>query len=207
MNATGQQKSPIGRTAGFMAAAAEPAPRTRISAPPRAAAAGDPAATEAERNPDANTERILRLVHTRIGQERSVATLRLDPPELGTVRLHIDLRGEQLGLLIETQTPAARRVLEDELETLRRGLAASGIQLERVALRTAPPEQAVPDTRGQNLPSGDHGGQTGSDWHPADRSTPAQPEAGVANDTSSVPVSMTAGAPGSAAESLVDILA
>ena len=94
-------------------------------------------AEDAERTSDANLEQILRTAQTQIGKDRAVATLRLDPPELGTVRLHLDLRGEQLGLVIEAQTPAARRVLEGELDKLRHGLEAGGIQLERVELRTA----------------------------------------------------------------------
>ncbi|MEW6199598.1 MAG: flagellar hook-length control protein FliK [Planctomycetota bacterium] len=112
------------------------------------ATAAPPEAGETTRNPDVNIERILRLVHSRIGQERSVATLRLDPPELGTVRVHMDLRKENLSLRIETQTPAAQRLLHEQVETLRQGLEASGIYLDRIEIR-APEAGDGPDSQPQ----------------------------------------------------------
>ena len=116
----------------------------RLATTSRRAIPTPPAPAEAEPggSSDANIERILRYVHARIGKDRSVATLRLDPPELGMLRLRMDLRDTQLGLLIETQTPAARRLLSDKLDELRRSLAATGIQLERCEVRVPP---AAPD--------------------------------------------------------------
>lgn len=113
-----------------------------------AATAAPPETSETTRSPDANIERILRLVHSRIGRERSVATLRLDPPELGTVRVHMDLRQENLSLRIETQTTAAQRLLHEQVETLRQGLEASGIYLDRIEIR-APAAGDGPDSQPQ----------------------------------------------------------
>lgn len=92
--------------------------------------------TESDGEIDANIQRILRLFHTRLGTERSVATLRLDPPELGMIRLHMDLRHDRLALGVETQTAAAQRLLSKQLDALRENLEASGVQLERVEIRT-----------------------------------------------------------------------
>jgi flagellar hook-length control protein FliK len=102
-----------------------------------------------------NIERILRLVQTRIGKDRSVTTLRLDPPELGTLRIHLDLRQNQLTLQVDTQTPTARRLLEEQLDTLRRNLEAAGIHLERIEIRSplAATDTPNPDTPPQpNVP-------------------------------------------------------
>ncbi len=84
---------------------------------------------------DANTEQIVRLVRSRIGQNRAEATLRLDPPELGIVRVHMDLQGDRLSLRIEPQTALAHHLLSDQMESLRHGLEAAGIQLEQVEIR------------------------------------------------------------------------
>jgi flagellar hook-length control protein FliK len=64
----------------------------------------------------------------------------LDPPELGKLKLQMHLQQNQLALQIDTQTVAARRLLSEQLDTLRHSLEVAGIQLERVEVRA--PEQA-----------------------------------------------------------------
>lgn len=113
----------------------------------------------AESNSDANIERIVRVIQARIGKDRSVTTLRLDPPELGTVRLHMDLRQEQLLLRVETQTPEAQRLLAGELDTLRRSLEAAGIHLERVEVRSAAPAPSASESQPQPQAEGWTGAQ------------------------------------------------
>lgn len=105
-------------------------------------AAGGEQPADAERNSEVNAERILRLIHARLGQRRSVTTLQLDPPELGRLRLRMDLQNERLALRIDAETDAARGLLLEQTDTLRRSLEAAGIQLERIEVRV--PEPAVP---------------------------------------------------------------
>lgn len=90
-------------------------------------------------NPDANVERILRLIHTRLGKDRSVSTIRLDPPELGSLRVRMDLRAEQLVLRFDADNPAARDLLLREMDALRQGLEAAGVQLRHVEVRGPEP--------------------------------------------------------------------
>ncbi len=113
-------------------------------------------------NSDANVARMVRLIHTRIGKDRSVATLRLDPPRLGTVRLHMDLRNEQLTLRIDTQSVAARQLLAEQLEALRQNLEAAGIQLERVEVRSAAVAREAPDNNTPHQPDAGTGREDGS---------------------------------------------
>lgn len=94
---------------------------------------------------DTNVERVLRVLRGRIGREHARVTLRLDPPELGTVRLQMDLRKDVLSLRIDTQTTMAHRLLSEQLESLRQGLHAAGIELERVEIRP-PAATAEADT-------------------------------------------------------------
>ena len=173
------------------------------------APAGQPAraAPEAESKNDANIERMLRLIHTRIGKGRSVTTLRLDPPELGTLRLRMDLRNDQLSLQVETQTGAAQRLLSEQLETLRKNLEASGIHLERVEIRapTASNGTAEPSTsqhadvwpgwQEHTARQDAESAGGGSSWEP--ESPPAEPLGASSGEATMEP----------AAESLVNVLA
>jgi flagellar hook-length control protein FliK len=84
---------------------------------------------------DANIERIVRVVRGRLGAKHSRTVVRLDPPELGSLRLQMDLRGTALTLRIDTSTGLAHRLLSEDLPKLRDGLEGSGIQLERVEVR------------------------------------------------------------------------
>jgi flagellar hook-length control protein FliK len=133
---------------------------------------------------DVNTEQIVRLVRSRIGPGRAEATLRLDPPELGIIRIHMDLREDQLSLRIEPQTALAHRLLSEQMESLRHGLESAGIQLEQVELRPPAggeaqssalssfdtPQQAPADGSGRD-PAGDasaeHSPSRGTESTPA----------------------------------------
>lgn len=106
--------------------------------------------SEPQRAADANTERILRTIHFRLGEKRSTATLRMDPPELGNIKLHMDLREGQLSLQIEAESNTARRLLTEQRDALRHGLEATGIQLERFEVRA--PQQTAPGDGNANLP-------------------------------------------------------
>jgi flagellar hook-length control protein FliK len=122
--------------------------RTEASA---ARPAKDPAPTTSKN--DANTERILRVLRSQINENRAQATLRLDPPELGTIKLHMDLRQDVLALRVDTATSAAHRLLSEQVESLRQGLEAAGIQLERIDIR-APVTPGQSDTA-DNTPQPD----------------------------------------------------
>jgi flagellar hook-length control protein FliK len=153
---------------------------------------------------DANIERIVRVIHSRVTEQRSHTVMRLAPPELGSLRLQMDLRGVALTLRIDTATEMAHRLLSEDLDKLRHGLEASGIQLERVEVRPpAQPPQA-----------GEHGG-----WQHADQQGQSQEESAQTgaehpgeHGTESHPAESTEG-PGRgthlepAAESLVNLVA
>jgi len=148
----GSPSRPTGSVVGATVEAAAGRPAARSVAVSRTLA---PAAS----NSEANIERILRLIRTQIGAQRSTATLRLEPPELGSIRLRMDLRGDRLTLEVQTETSAAQRLLSEQLDALRRSLEAGGIQLERVEIR-APlnlTEARGADTSAQNdVPAGRH---------------------------------------------------
>jgi len=179
--ATAAQKSN-----GQSSAATAPASRTSPSGPTWSATGGAATARTPSstitgraagaaihtRSPDINLEQILRVVRSHITGQRAQTTLRLDPPELGTIRLHLDLREEALSLRIQTQTELAYRLLSEHSELLRQGLASSGITLTN--LEISPPAAAnQADAFGltpQN-PDGQSGSKASADAD-AERSSP-----------------------------------
>ena len=114
------------------------------------------------------------------------------------------MRQDALSLRIDTQTGAARRLLSEQVESLRQGLEAAGIRLERVEIRE--PAAAVPDEQTDVPPESDaqpgerDAATDGDAEHPADAGTdsyPASPDDAPERDPISEP----------ATESLVNILA
>ena len=57
--------------------------------------------------------------------------LRLSPPELGSLRLELNVQNGVMTAALETETPAARQVLLDHLPALRERLAEQNIRIER----------------------------------------------------------------------------
>ena len=200
------QPNPSGEAKSSAPSAATPAAARARAAKTISTTAGTRAAAETAKagKSDANIERMLRVVRSQISQDRTRATLRLDPPELGTIRLQMDLRKDVLSLRVETQTPLAHRLLTEQVESLRQGLQASGIQLEHVEVR---PPAATDEANDPNLSQHADARQTGHEQsnhadaeHSQDAGTdssPTTPAETTARDTTTEP----------AAESLVNILA
>ncbi len=113
----------------------EATPNGRATGRPRTVATAPPQAAE-DSNSDPNIARIVRVVQAQLARERAVTTLRLDPPELGTLRLRLELQRDRLSVEMAAESRAARQLLEQDLDALRRSLEAAGLQLERVVVRT-----------------------------------------------------------------------
>lgn len=104
-------------------------------------ATGKAAASVAADSADSrdNIDRILRVLRGQIFRDRSTTVIRMDPPELGYLRLQLDLHHDALKLRIHAETDAARRMLSDDLDALRKGLEAAGLRLEQVEIRPLTP--------------------------------------------------------------------
>lgn len=87
------------------------------------------------------SEQLVRVVRARINEKHTVATLRLDPPALGSVRMHMDLRDDQLAVRVEPQSELAHRLLTEQTDSLRVALEAAGIRLHRIEI--IPPDPAA----------------------------------------------------------------
>jgi len=79
-----------------------------------------------------NVDRVVKAVRANIGRGTSVVQLRLDPPELGTLR--IEIRANQSGMSLQIQATSARaeQLLGQNVSELRAALEASGIQTNQI---------------------------------------------------------------------------
>lgn len=178
--ATAQPSTPQSGVSGTQPApgTAPPRPLARPAAPAAGPAPRPAAAESADRQAD--IERIVRLIRTEIGRERSRATLRLDPPELGTIRMHMDLQKDRLFLRVDTQSPVAQRLLTEDVDALRLGLAQSGIHLEKVEIRPPPQRYDLPGDAGTRSQPGEDSSRQDADRSAAERrgSGPQAPAGG-----------------------------
>jgi hypothetical protein len=76
--------------------------------------------------------RSVRLVHR---DGRHELSLRLDPPELGAIRIEATLEGRQLALAIHADREPARAALEQALPQLRESLIRHGLVPDRVTVQ------------------------------------------------------------------------
>lgn len=104
-----------------------------MAARPAAAAMETPARAEAAAPPRPLAEQIV----ARIGplrEGRHELSLRLDPPELGGVRIDAVLEGRHLTLQITTEQESAKSALEGTLPRLRESLAQQGFVTDRLTV-------------------------------------------------------------------------
>jgi len=122
---------------------ARPGPMAPAGVPADAAgsATGRPTADEA-------VAHALRGVRMLTGRGGGTMTLRLQPGDLGDLRVRVDIRGGRVTAEFKTTTEAARSQIERGLETLRRGLEERGLQVERLTVRGGESEGARPNADG-----------------------------------------------------------
>ncbi|MEM9883543.1 MAG: flagellar hook-length control protein FliK [Planctomycetota bacterium] len=104
--------------------------------PANAAPAGQSATTTATSPTDAlNAARINRGLANAVNQQGGNVTLRLTPPEMGTVRIQLNLQGTAVSAQFHAETDAAQRLLTQQLGQLRASLESQGLQVERLGVQ------------------------------------------------------------------------
>ncbi|MBI5863249.1 MAG: flagellar hook-length control protein FliK [Planctomycetes bacterium] len=143
-----------------------------------------------------NIERMLRVLRGELSRGRSKTVIRLDPPELGSLRLELDLRKDVLRLKALVETDAAHRLLRDELETLRSGLEAVGIRLASAEFRLMQPDGASAFADFSQPRQGSRGESAGqNDDRPRPRGTESHSTASASAGPADVPMIMPAAEP------------
>lgn len=79
----------------------------------------------------AEFDEVLRSLRMQLGARRSTARLRLEPPELGRLRVDVRIQGDSVSVDVQAETEAARLRLAERGAELKSGLAEHGIHVER----------------------------------------------------------------------------
>lgn len=160
---------------------------------------------------DANIERILRFVVRSRGGETTEATMRLDPPELGRIRVRMVWQGGNLSLELEAQNEMAQRLLRQDLDGLRRGLQHAGIQLDKAEVRSAATPESSPTSQDATGQDNSFGRQSAHSADAERRGVPQGREAGAGgrdqDDPGHADDPSHSGAVGLVTESLVNVIA
>jgi flagellar hook-length control protein FliK len=90
-------------------------------------------------NEPGSIRELANVVRSRIGSNNSSMLLRLDPPELGKLRIDVQMRNGQFTVRLEAQTQAGHDALQSRLTDLRHTLEQQGIQLNQVEVELKPP--------------------------------------------------------------------
>ncbi len=107
---------------------------------------------------DPFTARILRGLSATLNQRGGVLTMRLEPPELGQLRIQMTITQGVVSAEFQAATPQAQALLERSLAVLRAALQGHGLTVERLTVHTAqqvnaqatrqdPPEQQTQQER------------------------------------------------------------
>ncbi|MFQ5411335.1 MAG: flagellar hook-length control protein FliK, partial [Phycisphaerae bacterium] len=120
-------------------------------AAPQANLIGDLLASPAEGN-DA-IEGVARMLSAARGSGHYQATMQLEPPELGQLRVHVRMHQQAMTLQVQADSQPVARLIESRLADLREALATHGIRIDRADVVVRSPESAGADAQ----PSYPHG--------------------------------------------------
>ncbi len=99
-------------------------------------------------------------LHGKLDPQNGKAEIRLDPPNLGSLRVSINLNKGALTAQFETSTDVVRDLLSSHMDKLRSVLENQGITVDHLAVQTQP-EPSQPQAQDQqNTGSSNHDGRS-----------------------------------------------
>ncbi len=152
-NASPVRPGAAAATTAGPATASAPTPTIGVDAgvPARPANAGAASGVDAAAMPgrpgggEDAVAQALRGARMLVGRNGGSLTMRLQPGDLGELRVRMEIRGGRVTADFQTTSEVARERLEQGLEVLRRGLEERGLQVERLTVRAAETETARPN--------------------------------------------------------------
>lgn len=102
-----------------------------------------------------NVSRVMRAMTATMNQRGGNLTLRLTPPEMGVVRVHMNIQDGTVRAQFATSTNEARHLLQQNLPMLRQSLESHGLTVDRVQIQTMP-SQSQSETQNQQQQQQQH---------------------------------------------------
>ncbi len=117
------------------------------------------------------TEQATRALRSVVNQKGGSVTLRLTPPELGALRVRVEMNNSLVSARFEAQTEGVRSILQSNMSTLRQALESQGLTVQhlhvQMAAQPSTPEQSMGGEDGRSRGSFDQqqssGGGAGGD--------------------------------------------
>ena len=109
------------------------------------------------------------------------AEIRLDPPNLGALKVSVTLENGQLTAQFQSPSEVVRGLLKDNIEKLKTVLEGQGVTVDRLAVE-APPDVQTQGGQGNgqaNFGSAAHDGRSAGQYHQDARSQQRQAESGT----------------------------
>ena len=148
--------APLSATANV--GAAQPDPQ---AAPPQAANLPAPPPSLGGED-QANVARVVRGLVNAVNQNGGSVTLRLQPPELGFVRVQLEINDGSVRAAFQAEQPAVRTLLSQQMSQLRQALQSHGLQVDRLDVQTMQSEDNSTNTESNSDDVADDGRSRGS---------------------------------------------
>lgn len=128
---------------------------TTSPTPVAATQPGQTAQTRDADNAELNTARITRGLQNAVHQKGGAVTLRLTPPEMGTVRIQLQIQNGAVNAQFHAETESTRTMLHQQMSQLRTALEQQGLSVERLGVQTMQ-SSAGSSTHNQSQGDGDN---------------------------------------------------
>lgn len=86
-------------------------------------------------NDSLNTARLTRGLANAVQQRGGAVTLRLTPPEIGTVRIQLQITGTNVSASFHAESASAQTLLTNQLAQLRSALESKGLSVDRLSVQ------------------------------------------------------------------------
>lgn len=90
-------------------------------------------------NEAVNTARLTRGLANAVQQRGGSVTLRLTPPEMGTVRIQMQVTGTNVSATFHAESATAQTLLTQQLSQLRHALESQGMQVDKLSVQPLAP--------------------------------------------------------------------
>lgn len=137
---------------------AEPAAHAKPNAQSAASAPPPPPPPSAATELDPNVARVARGLQNAIQQSGGLVTLRLQPPELGLVRIQMEIQQGVASVQFQTEHSSVRDLLSHQLASLRDTLQNQGLVVEKMDVQTIP--ASVEGSQGRGADGSSHQGRS-----------------------------------------------
>jgi flagellar hook-length control protein FliK len=104
-----------------------------------------------------NHDRIVTGVHSQLLPHGGTMEIRLDPPELGALKVMVEMRDGVMNATFQTSNEQATQLLSHSLNQLKHVLETQGVSVERIQVQQAP--------KSEQSPQGDHQQQQQQQQH------------------------------------------